>query len=135
LDGGIQISIPTSFPEDDIFIYVVSKGNNFRMQFFVLGVVASAPMGVLCNVDFVHVVWNYFEFTSHKRYAVTLIPLCFTEGEHKLLCLKYYRVASDGWNDGTNCASCTEEFRLSVREQVGCLLSLIRNCLCSVCVR
>jgi hypothetical protein len=131
--GDFKFRFLHSFVEEDIYIYEVSKGQDFRMPFFVLGVDVSGPTGVLCNVDFVHFVWNHFESTSHKRYALTVIPSGFTEGEPRLLCLKYYRTASDGWKDGTNCDSCVAEDRQSLRAQTGCLSP--RACFCNICVR
>jgi hypothetical protein len=93
----------------------------------------AAPTGVLCNVDFIHFVWNHFEFTSQKRHALTLIPFGFTEGNPILLALKYYRAKCDDWKDGTNCTACVEEYRQSVRDDVGCLLN--RTYCCNVCLR
>jgi hypothetical protein len=42
-----------SFIDDneDIYIYEVTRGTDFRVQFFIIGVDVSAPTGVLCNVD------------------------------------------------------------------------------------
>jgi hypothetical protein len=67
--------------DEDFYIYEVTRGTAFRVQFFILGVDVSAPTGVLSNVDFIHFVWNYFEFISHKRFALTRIPSGFTAGK------------------------------------------------------
>jgi hypothetical protein len=92
----------------------------------------SDPTGVLCNVDLIHFVWNSFEFISHKRFALTLIPSDFTGGKPMLLGLKYYRAISDGWKDGSNFTACMEDYRRSVRDDVGCLLR--HTCRCNVCL-
>jgi hypothetical protein len=81
----------------------------------------------------IHFVWNNFEFISHKRFALTLIPSGFTEGNPILLGLKYYRALSDGWKDGSNCTACMEDYRRSVRGDGGCLLR--NTCRCNVCLR
>jgi hypothetical protein len=119
--------------DEDIYIYAVSRGTDFRVQFFIIGVDVPAPTGVLCNVDFIHFVWNNFEFISHKRFALTLIPSGYTEGKPMLLGLKYYRAICDGWKDGSNCITCMEDYRQRVRDDVCCLLH--RTCRCNVCLR
>ena len=45
------------------------------MNVFVFGVDDSTRCGPLSNVDFVYFVWQNFERTTSKQYAITLIPL------------------------------------------------------------
>jgi hypothetical protein len=47
--------------------------------------------------------------------------------------LKYYRAISDGSKDGSNCITGLEDYRQSVRNDVGCFLR--RTCRCNVCLR
>jgi len=68
------------------------------MNVFVFGVDVSARCGPLSNVDFTYFVWQNFEHISSKQYAITLIPsnIESLSTPPRLMCLKYYRAASDG---------------------------------------
>jgi hypothetical protein len=112
-----------SAPDDDLYIYKVTR-DDFSMKVFVFGVDVYKNCGPLSNVDFIYFVWQNFERISSKQYAITLIPsdinslstpprlLDLTSlSTPRLLCLKYYRAASDGWKDASNCDICVEQYQ------------------------
>jgi hypothetical protein len=69
----------------------------------------------------------------HKRYSFTVILPNITEGDPKLLHLKHYRAAADGWKDSTGCALCVSEYRSVTSHLTSC--ELPRACVCKVCLR
>jgi hypothetical protein len=70
-------------------------------------------------MDFVHFMWQNFEHLSVKKYAITLL-LPDDTPEPRLLCLSYYRAASDGWRDNGNCEVCVLEYQQTIRLYSGC---------------
>jgi len=104
------------------------------MNVFIFGVDVSTRCGPLSNVDF-YFVWQNFECISSKQYAITLIPsdIESLSTPPRLMCLKYYRVASDGWKYAANCDTCIEQYQTTVRTQRGC--SLPELCFCTICLR
>jgi len=105
------------------------------LNVFVFGVDVSTRCGRLSNVEFIYFVWQNFERISSKQYAITLIPsdINSLSAPPRLLCLKYYRAASDGWKDASNCDICVEQYQACVRTQCGC--SLPETCFCKICLR
>ena len=114
------------------------------MKIFVFGMDVSTRCGLVLNVDFTFFVWQNFERISSKQYAITLIPsdinslstppslLDLTSLSTPGLCLKYYRAASDGWKEASNCDICVEQYQACVRTQCGC--SLPETCFCKICL-
>jgi hypothetical protein len=92
-------------PEADLFIYKITKGD-FHLQVTIFGVDVSGPTGVHGSVDLIHFVWNNFETSYHKRYAITVILSDITDGNPTLLFHKHYRAGTPGWKDnsGLPCA-------------------------------
>jgi hypothetical protein len=52
-----------SLPDDDLFVYEITK-DAFCMLFFVFGVDVPTRCVPLCNLDFIHLVWQRFELMS-----------------------------------------------------------------------
>jgi hypothetical protein len=129
--GGFEFHLLESEPEADLFIYTITKGE-FHLQGTVFGVDVSEPTGVLGSVDLIHFVWNNFESSYHKRYAITVILSDITDG-HPTLLLHKYMAGADGWKDNTGCPLCDSEFRDVTRRQTFCQLP--GACACKVCVR
>lgn len=77
-----------------------------------------------------------------KKYAITIFPADNAPGPSRLikilpsntrlLCLKYYRAASDSWKDSANFDVCVVEFRLSLIPFSNCRQP--ENCSCNICV-
>jgi hypothetical protein len=101
------------------------------MKFFVFGIDGYKNCGTLSNVDFKYFVWQNSERSSSKQYAITLIPsdIISLSTPPMLLCLKYYRAASDGWKDAVNYDICDEQYQACVRTQRGC--SQPETCFCT----
>ena len=106
----------------------------------------STPCGPLSNVDFTYFFWQNFERISSKQYAITLIPSNLDSfstpprlidptslSTLRLLCLKYYRAASDEWRDASNCDICVEQYQKCVSTQCRCNMS--DTCFCWICLR
>jgi hypothetical protein len=69
----------------------------------------SVSCGVASNVDFVNFVWEYNIMLCFRRYAMTFLPIPGTahgdtlDRNSKLLGLRHYRAASDGWAFTSGC--------------------------------
>ena len=83
------------------------------MYILVFGADVSTRCGRRSNVDFIYFFWQNFECISSKLYAIIPIPSDITSLSTlpRILCLKYYRAASDGWKDAANCDTCVEMIR------------------------
>ena len=112
-----------------------SHEGRFSINVFVSSVDVSTRCGPLSNVDFIYFVWQNFERISSKHYAITLIPsgIASLSTPPRLICLKYYRAASDWWKDAVNCDTCVEEYQTTMRTHCGCRVPEI--CFCTICLR
>ena len=97
------------------------------------------------NVDFVHFIWDNFEWFSTRKFAITILPSdniaaplnlsSALPSSTKLFYLKYYRVLSDGLClDKRNCNRCMVKNRLSLqmlcccrRSEGDCSVLLVRD--------
>jgi hypothetical protein len=77
--GGFEFNLLEAEPKADLFIYNITKGD-FSLQVTIFGVDVSGPTGVLGSVDLIHFVWNKFQTSYHKRYAITVILSDITDG-------------------------------------------------------
>lgn len=127
-----------SVPEEDIFIYHVTNGY-FCMLIFFLGMDTSYGCDYRSSVDFVHLIRENLEQFSIKKYAITLLPSedaptpprlpYASPTDTRLLCLKYYRAASDGRRDSGSCDKCVNDYRLSLQPLSGCHQPYPCNCI------
>jgi hypothetical protein len=100
----------------------------------------SVACGPECNADFFNFVWEFNNMLCFRRYAMAFLPVPGTghgdtlDRNSLLLCLRHYRVASDGWAFTSRCASCSTTFQNGVRHLVGCVTPT-EPCTCNVCRR
>ena len=143
--SGFVFQLVHSVLEDVLFVYKITK-HTFSMKVFVFSIDVSTPCGPLSNVDFTYFVWQNFERIYSKQYAITLIPSDIDSfssppslidptslSTPRMLCLKYYRAASDGWKNASNCDDCVEQYQACVSTHCGCNLS--DTCFCRICLR
>ena len=130
------------FPEDIIYVYkVTNRTNDFSIIMSFFGIRSIVNCIYRCNVDFVHFVWNAYERFSMKKYAITILPvhnaptrlrlIDTSLSNNRLLCLQYYRAASDGWKDEANCDDCVVQLRQDLVHLSNCRLP--DNCSCNIC--
>jgi hypothetical protein len=95
--------------------------------------IESVSCGVYNNADFVHFIWENKNMLFFRRHALTFLP---TPGDtnSRLLCLRHYRVASEGWTFTSRCGPCSAVFQEECRHLVGCVVPE-EPCSCNVCKR
>jgi len=101
-------------------IYKISR-DDFIMK-VVFGVDVYKHCGHHSNADYF--VWQKFERISSKQYAINFIPSDIEpiSTPPRLMRLKYYRAASDGWKNAANCDTCVEQYQTTVCTQWACRL-------------
>jgi hypothetical protein len=102
--------------------------------------VDSSSCGVSRNVDFVNFVWENNNMLCFRRHTLTFLRIPGTghgdtlDTNGRLLCLRHYRVASEGWAFTSRCSSCSTAFQEGLRHLTGCVASE-EPCSCNVCKR
>jgi hypothetical protein len=75
-----------------------------------------------------------------RLYALVFLPVPGTghgdtlDRNSRLVCLRHYRAASDGWTFTSGCGTCSASFQDVVRHLVGCVAPA-EPCSCNVCSR
>jgi hypothetical protein len=93
-----------TYEDFNVFAYHVSSGAHFSVLLYCFGVAASRICGPRSSMDFVHFVWVSFERFHFRKYSLVFV----LSPEDRLVCLKYYRAASEGWKDCGQCDSLCE---------------------------
>jgi hypothetical protein len=97
---------------------------DFVLRITFVGVDCSVPCGRRSNLDFVQYVWRNREMAAFQRYAMTFLPNSpYTHG--RLLCLRYYRVASSGWTFNSGCGTFAANFRVKYRPTQAALVLMM----------
>jgi hypothetical protein len=82
----------------------------------------------------VYFIWRYLERFSFKNYALVIHPSDdLFPTTPRLLTLRYYRTANEGWNDSDDCDRCVQLYQdallpFSTRQQPAA-------CACPICIR
>jgi hypothetical protein len=115
--GPFEFALLQNVGTGDVCQYHIRLGDD-TMIVTCIGI-ESASCGVYCNVDFFHFVWENSNVFCFRRRALTFLP---TPGNSKsrLLCLRHYRVASEGWTFTSRCGPCSAAFQEECRHLVGC---------------
>jgi hypothetical protein len=115
----------------DSLAYVVSnESRDFSLYIVFHGVDTTANTGSSCNLDFVYFIWQYLERLSFKKHALVLHPsddLFHTRP--RLLSLRHYRAASDGWNDSDD-----RPLRPALPGRSTTFLLMSKACYCRLCL-
>jgi hypothetical protein len=90
------------------------------------------------NVDFVHFVWAIADMLGFRRNALAFLP--DTGSGHgdvlaspgRLLCLRHYRVASEGWMITSRRDRCKATFRENLHPYTDCEVPE-EPCNCNIC--
>jgi hypothetical protein len=110
------------------------------MIIFVEGVDSRGFPDEYSNVDFVHFLWENIGVPGFRRHALTYLPEPSTghgdvlASPGRLLCLRHYRVASEGWMTTSRCDGCVVAFRRHLRPHMDCVAPE-EPCTCNVCAR
>jgi hypothetical protein len=92
------------------------------------------------NVDFFHFVWANTGILGFRRHALAFLPDPSTghgdvlASPGRLVYLRHYRVASEGWMVTSRCDRCTATFRENLRPYMDCVAPE-EPCNCNVYVR
>ena len=112
---------------------------DFFMVTTFYGIDADSRCDYRSNVDFTHFIWQNFDRFSMCRHTITILPTDDDSpnpdaslSETKLLFLKYYRAASDGWRDNMECNECAVNNRHYYDLISNCVEP---NCSCIICKR
>jgi hypothetical protein len=82
------------------------------------------------NVDFVHYMWQNRDMAVFQRHVLTFLPISpFTH--RRLLCIRYYKVASTAWSFTSGCVTCADNFRERLRHNTGCVAP-DEACVCNI---
>jgi hypothetical protein len=112
-------------------LFLVTRGENFRMIISFFGIETSAKCGPPSNLNLVHFIWEHSERLSFAKYAILVFPSNCRNPS--LMFLKYYRVRSDGWTDVEGCQACIERYQGAICTLNNCELPNI--CHCNICTR
>jgi len=94
--------------DEDIFYYDISC-DDFKMTFVFCGIGTSANCDTSSNLDFIRFVWLNYESFNFVKYFMNFFRRDYPSPP-ELLCLKYYRVESDGWRDNVHYGSCVTRY-------------------------
>jgi hypothetical protein len=103
------------------------------MEVSVFGIDTVNPCGPLSNIDLVYFMWDNFLRFGYKKFALALSPRNDDVLLPKLMCLRHYRVESDGWKDSANCGACVGIHHEVLLPFHACDLS--DDCRCKLCTR
>jgi hypothetical protein len=97
--GPFEFTLLEAMDGMDVCRYRVMMGLlEFEMVF--VGVHSEVPCRTTSNVYLVHFAWHFLGQFVFQKHAMTLLPDP-SSGAPRLLCLRYYRVASTGWTFGS----------------------------------
>jgi hypothetical protein len=126
-----SFSLVDEYVDLNVFAYRVWSGAHFSVLLYCFGVGASRICGSRSSMDFVRFVWDNFESFHFRKYSLVFVPSPSPEG--RLVCLKYYRAASDGWKDCAQCDFCVNEYSNILRPCTSC--KGLTTCSCNICHR
>jgi len=111
--------------------FITVSSEDFNTMVCIIGIDTEKHCGPFSNIDYVHFVRENFLRFSYKKFAMALSP----NGSIKLpkpVCLKYYRVESEGWEDHANCNDCVARHMDDLNPSHTCS-GVPDECSCKLC--